>query len=147
MDRKRPRLQYFCTGSSRAKPSFKDECDVNRVMARFEQTGIVEHTNAHQGNYGDFLSAPSSYHEAVQQVADAQQMFMSLPAKVRARFSNDPGYFLEFVEDPDNLDEMVRLGLATKRHNPSEPAGSDPSPKGGSDPGGDGAPPEPTGDP
>ena len=47
-------------------------------------------------------------------------MFLDLPAKVRDRFKNDPGQFLEFATDPSNVDELVKMGLATKVHKPGE---------------------------
>jgi Chlamydia-phage Chp2 scaffold (Chlamy_scaf). len=115
IERRAPRVQFQTTGASRTKQSFREECNINNVMRRFEKTGILEHTNRYEGSYGDFTAAPSSYHEAVEQVIAAEKMFMSLPASVRKRFSNDPGLFLDFVEDPSNVDEVVKLGLATKR--------------------------------
>lgn len=99
---------------SRTKQSFKDECDVNLVMKRFERTGVLDHLNEFQGQYGDFTDVPQSYHEAVNQVMAAQDMFMTVPPRIRAMFENDPGQFLAFVQDPANLEEMVQLGLATQ---------------------------------
>jgi len=52
------------------------------------------------------------YHEALNIVADAESMFEELPSTIRAQFENDPHKFLEFVQDPNNLDEMRELGLA-----------------------------------
>lgn len=129
MERRRPRVQFATTGHSRAKQAFKDECDVNTIMRRFEQTGVIEHVNRYQGSYGDFTEVPENYQAAVNQVIAAQDMFMSLPAKVRARFANDPGNFLAFVEDPNNADEMVSLGLASRREaDPQAPTPEGPTP-------------------
>lgn len=49
---------------------------------------------------------------------------MTLPAKVRDRFSNDPGKFLAFVDDPKSREEMYELGLA-KRPDPPPPKAKD----------------------
>jgi hypothetical protein len=55
-------------------------------------------------------------------------MFMSLPAKIRSRFQNDPGAFLDFVQNPENRDEMIELGLAKAQPRaPVEPE-AEPSP-------------------
>lgn len=121
IERKAPRVTFSTTGSSRTKQSFKDECDVNAIMRRFEKTGIIEHVNRFQGNYGDFTQVPENYHAAVNQVIAAQGMFMTLPARVRARFANDPGNFLAFMDDPANQEEMIALGLATRRPEAAEP--------------------------
>ena len=41
----------------------------------------------------------------------AYGMFMELDAKQRERFENDPGKFVEFVQDDKNLDEAEELGF------------------------------------
>ena len=109
-----PRFQFETRGPSLTRQSSKDECDINRIMRKFEKTGILEHRNTFEGSYGDFTDTPQDYHEAIQQVMDAQDMFMSLPAKVRRQFGNDPAEYLDFVADPQNADRMVELGLATR---------------------------------
>jgi phage internal scaffolding protein len=103
-----------------------DDCDVNRIVDRFMKTGVLPGVDVERV-YGDF-SSPTDFHEAMNVVARGMEQFESLDAKIRKRFNNDPGKFLEFVHDPDNLDEMVRLGLASK---PVEEAPKGDTPKGG----------------
>jgi len=91
------------------------ECDINSIMKKYERTGILEHRNRFEGAYGDFTSSPESYHEAMNSVLLADEMFSTLPSKVRRRFHNDPAAFLEFTANPENAEEMVRMGLATAR--------------------------------
>lgn len=109
-------------GVSLTKQSFKDECDINVLMRRYEKTGLVDHVNTHQGNYGDFINAPD-FHSAMNQIMAAEDMFMSLPSRIRARFANDPAAFLEFAQDPSNAEEMQSLGLIPAPA-PEEPAGA-----------------------
>lgn len=123
-----PRVRISFQKPTRTKQSFQNECDINRIMRRFEKTGLVEHVNRHRGDYGDFMEAPA-YHEAMNRVASAQAAFMSLPARVRQRFGNDAGMFLAFVQDPKNIQEMVSLGLAKLA--PAEPKGDASADKGG----------------
>lgn len=106
-----PRYQFETVGPSLTRQSSKDECDINRIMLKFEKTGVLEHRNTFEGSYGDYTNTPQDYHEAVNQVMAADDMFQSLPAKVRKRFGNDPAEFVEFVADPDNRDQMQALGL------------------------------------
>lgn len=106
-----PRVQFETVGPSLTRQESKQECDINRIMQRFEKTGVLEHRNRFEGAYGDFIDAPQSYHEAVNSVLEAQDMFMSLPAKVRKRFGNDPAEFVDFVGDPSNREEMAKMGL------------------------------------
>ena len=58
---------------------------------------------------GDF-AAGIDYHTAMNQVKRAEREFMELPAHVRARFKNDAGEFLDFFNDPKNLEEAESLG-------------------------------------
>lgn len=102
------------------KQSFRDECDINNIMKKFEKGQMVNHVNKHRGSYGDFDVV--DYQSAMNTIISAQESFASLPAKVRARFNNDPAGFLEFVGNPDNRDEMVKLGLIVGEKAPAAPS-------------------------
>ncbi|AXH78148.1 MAG: internal scaffolding protein [Microviridae sp.] len=93
-----------------AKQSFQAECDINNIMKKYETTGLISHTNKIQGAYGDFTGV-SDYHDAINRVHSANDAFMALPSKIRARFMNEPGNFLAFCEDPANEAEAIALGL------------------------------------
>lgn len=99
------------TQPSLTHQSFAKETNINSIMARFEKTGLIEHLNQRQGQYGDFSDVPD-YQSALGQVADAQKMFDDLPAKIRKLFNNQPLEFLEFAQNPDNYGQLVELGLA-----------------------------------
>lgn len=92
------------------KQEFREECDINNIMKRYEKDGVLTHFNKYQGQYGDFADV-SEYHEAMNKVVAADTMFMSLPASIRDRFGNDAGKFLDFVGDEKNLKEMHEMGL------------------------------------
>lgn len=113
----RPTMEFL--KPSLTKQSFAKECDINNIMKRYEKDGLIAHVNRVQGSYGDFTNPPD-YQDALNKVISAQDMFMSLPANVRARFGNDPGEFLKFVQDPGSVEEMVKMGLAVKRE-PEKP--------------------------
>lgn len=117
-----PRLAFTCSGESRTLQSSKEECDINNIMRKFEQTGTLEHRNKFEGRYGDFIGAPE-YHEACNQVLEAQQMFMELPSAVRKAYDNDPAQFLAAVRDPEKRGELVELGLIEDKAEP-DPKGS-----------------------
>lgn len=109
--RPHPRVTVAFTQPSLTKQSHKDECDINLILKRFERTGVLEHVRENPARYLDLPSDPD-YQEALNTVIAAEQAFAELPSRVRERFNNDPGKFLEFTADPENLDEMVKLGLA-----------------------------------
>ncbi len=98
-------------GEGRTKQSFSEESNINIIMAKYEKTGMLDHLATHQGRYGDFIGGPD-YHQALSALRAADEAFETIPAGVRARFDNDPAKFLSFVQDPENLDEMIKMGLA-----------------------------------
>lgn len=107
------KLNSNTTGPSRTKQSMKDECDVNLILARHSRTGILSHLNQMEARYGDLVGI--DFQTAANIVADARSLFEELPAKIRKKFGNNPGQFLEFTDDPANRDKLVEMGLATKR--------------------------------
>ena len=113
---------------SMTQQHMKAECDINNIMRIWQKTGVIDHVNTHAGNYGDFLSAVD-YQSACNAVIAADEAFSSLPSSLRKRFDNSPAVFLEFVQNPDNLDEMYDLGLAIKPNNNTPPEEEPPSPE------------------
>lgn len=109
---KTKRYPFKTTGPSLTHQSEAQACDINQILARWQKTGVLEHRNQHEGSYADFTNTPSDYHESMNSVLRADEMFSSLPSSVRRRFHNDPGAFLDFVADPNNAQEMVKMGLA-----------------------------------
>lgn len=107
----------FVGDRGKTKQSMKDECDINNIMARYIKTGTVAHMNRYSGEYG--FAPVLEYRDAIEMVRKAQDMFADLPAIVRKRFENDPGKFMEFVQDERNIDEMREMGLARKLETPS----------------------------
>ena len=124
-------------GKSMTKQAFKDECDVHTIIDRFKETGQIPQA-AIEGQYGDFTGV-EDYHSAMTLVRQAQEMFEALPAEVRDRFKNDPGAFVEFVEDPENGQALVDMGLAVSLRPAGEHLGSEGPPAGS----GEDAPVEP----
>ncbi|AXL15028.1 internal scaffolding protein [Microviridae sp.] len=106
----RERLPFSTTGESLTHQSMAPECDINRIMAKWQKTGVIEHANNFNGDYGDFSEVPT-YQEAMNKVIRGQEVFMTLPSSVRKQFDNDPHQFLEFATDARNTDEMVDMGL------------------------------------
>lgn len=107
---RRERVQIFFDEPSLTQQHFKDECDVNHILGKYSVDAIAQHAELYKGQYGDFSDIPD-YQCALNRVLEADEAFMSLPANVRVKFDNDPGKFLEFVDNPANKDEMKSLGL------------------------------------
>jgi phage internal scaffolding protein len=111
---------------TRTKQSFKDECDINSILRRYETSGQITHLNKGNASFGDFTQA-LPYDEAIRIVRQAEERFMSLSARVRERFQNDPSQFLAFADNPANLEEMVAMGLA-HRTSPVDTSGASKAP-------------------
>lgn len=94
-----------------AQQSGKEECDINTIVERAKRgADISSVVSQRAAMYGDFTGLPD-YRQALLMVNQARDLFMSLDAKVRERFANDPARLLDFVGDPKNRDEAITLGL------------------------------------
>lgn len=87
---------------------FKDECDINNILDRYAQTGIVP--ERHGAFYGDF-SEGLEYREALDRLQSTQEQFNALPARTRDFFQNNPAAFLDFVSNPENKQHFHSIGL------------------------------------
>jgi len=121
-----------CEDASRTQQHFKDETDINNILRQFNITGQLP-TKALSPRYGDFTGI-GDYHSALNQVIAAEGEFMTLPAQLRARFDNDPQELIEFLNNPENKDEAIKLGLVKKAEasaqnieSTSEKAGDEPA--------------------
>lgn len=97
------------TGDTLTEQSHKAETDMNYILREYSRTGFIKHSKENQGRYDDVTV--TDFTEALILVTNSQRMFNELPAPVRSRFQNDPGKFLEFVQDKNNLQEMHKLGI------------------------------------
>lgn len=111
--------------ATKTQQSHAQECDINEILKRARNGREITHLNARIAQYGDVSQVPD-FHEAMNVVATAQSMFMELDANLRERFDNDPGKFLEFVQDVKNVDECEKLGILTKKQ--EKPKETNPSP-------------------
>lgn len=98
-------------GPGLTRQSMKDETDINRIVARYRQTGFLSYVNAMTPSYVN-ISDVNDYRDALEQMRKTDTFFEGLPAKVRARFENNPVVFLDFIVDPANEAEAITLGLA-----------------------------------
>ena len=96
---------------SMTRQEFAEECDVNVLMAKYEKTGVWPNVPGTEPVYLDVSAVPDLM-TAMQYLEDAERAFMTLPAKVRREFDNDPVKFVDFASSKDNLTQMRDWGLA-----------------------------------
>lgn len=106
-------VQYF------TEQSHLHECDVNKIIAKYDRNGLITHISKIEGKYGDVTGA--DFQSAQNLVINAQYMFDQLPSEIRKRFDNNPGRLLAFMENEANREEALKLGLIS----PETPEGID----------------------
>ena len=105
-----------CLDSSLTQQQFKEEADINTIVDRFMKTGHLPDPVS-MPQYIDYEGV-FDFQSAMNVVRQADENFMRMDAKVRARFNNSPQEFLQFFANPDNMDEAIRLGLAVPNQQP-----------------------------
>lgn len=104
------KVKYNVGGPSLTRKNHKNECDINKIMESFAKTGSLTHVNNADPQFGDF-SECSDYQTSIAAVRDAEDAFLKLPAKTRAKFKNDPQKLLDFISDESNYGEAIKLNL------------------------------------
>lgn len=100
-----------CKDVSRTQQAFAEDADINTIVRRFGLDGPLPQ-NVRAPVYGDFTGL-GDFQDAMNAIVLAKESFEAMPARVRARFENDPQRFVEFCSDVKNADEMAKLGLVT----------------------------------
>lgn len=95
-------------GQSMTDQQYLDECDINSVIKRYLKTGTAPALRV--GVSGDFSSI-GDFQSCLERINRAKAEFDALPSDLRSRFGNDPTSYVDFVLNPANRDECVRLGL------------------------------------
>lgn len=117
------------TGSeSYVQQQFKDDCDIHVIVNRFRQ-GLPVNVMEQPPRFGDFTDV-KDFQAAQNLIARTTEFFEALPSDIRARFANSPAEFLSFINDPENEQEAIELGLLQKAPEApvvdSKPSGTDP---------------------
>ena len=113
-----------CTDKSLTQQEFAEESDINFIAERYGLTGEMPQIEGL--TWGAQFDQVFDFQSAQNAVVAAREQFMTLPAKLRSRFDNDPGKLLAFLDDEDNYELAVTLGLVTPKPVESpkaEPAG------------------------
>lgn len=104
-DNNRTRVQTcFAEDAGCTHQEHKQECDINHILEKYARTGLVNHVNKYEPQYGDVTSM--EFQDMQNKIADVNSMFADLPAKERQRFNHDPAVFLDFVSQQKNVDDM-----------------------------------------
>lgn len=95
---------------SMTEQHFKDECDINNIVAQYQQTGVMPQ-GSREPLFGDFSEFPQDLQASQAFFDEAAERFMQLSSDIRKRFGNDPVQLLSFLHDEKNREEAISLGL------------------------------------
>jgi len=120
---KRPEAQrrkkYIDPLTSKTDQSFRNEVNVNSIMAKYTKTGQITHLRQSRGQFMDISAVPDLM-TAFDIVRSAEKSFMELPAVIRERLGNNPANMQDFILDSRNSDLLIEYGILV----PRETAGS-----------------------
>lgn len=98
---------------SRVQQDFKNEVDINSIVERHKPQKERKSRYVNLSDVDDFFSANMK-------VLRVKEAFMSLPAKIRERFRNNPQNLMDFLADPKNKEEAIELGILMGREKAKE---------------------------
>lgn len=101
-----------CKDPSLTQQQFVEESDINYIAEQYSLNGTTPQVQV-LPQFGDYEGI-FDFQTAQNAVVKATQDFMTLPAKMRTRFDNDPQKLLTFLSDPENRAEAEFLGLVNK---------------------------------
>lgn len=107
-------------GKSLTDQQYLAECDINTILKKYRITGVLP-TSLKVGVGGDFSNI-GDFQTCLDRINRAKSEFEALPSDIRSRFGNDPSAYVDFVLNPDNTDECVKLGLRVLPDKPEETA-------------------------
>lgn len=122
-----PSPELKCSDASLTRQEFVQESDINNIMKRYA-AGMPLPSGKRLPMFDDFSHVPD-FQQAFEIVQKSSELFEQLPSAVRDRFGHDPQQLLAFLNDSNNRDEAIKLGLI---ESPSVSVPSDKT-KGGSD--------------
>ena len=103
------RVQHKLNPESMAEQGHSKECNINHIVARYKKTGLFPQRSG-EPKYGDFTNA-GDFQDAQNRIIQAKEEFSQLPSDIREIFENSPAKLLDFLADPQNAAEAIKMGL------------------------------------
>ncbi len=100
------RLKQPVYEDGRTKQAFKNETDIQKIMARADKAGTISHLKKFEGVYADF--SDFDFFEQTQKLTRGREIFDELPAELRSEFNQSPEQFFAYVNDPANAEDLAK---------------------------------------
>lgn len=97
---------------TKVQQQHRNQNNPNHIMKNYGR-GILPNGKV-QEEYLDLTQMPDPI-DALNASARLNGYFSHLPAKTRQRFSHDPKELALFLQNPENQDEAIKLGLAPQK--------------------------------
>ncbi len=97
----------------------KNDVDINEIVSRFQKTGYLPSPDS-EPQYIDCTEFVD-YQDSLDRMNELNDYFKSLPSSLRGRFENNPSNLVDFLADPANRDEAVKLDLLPDLKEPDAP--------------------------
>lgn len=79
------------------KQSFKKECDINHILSRYQNSGILPHQNNRQPVYAD---APNiDFREALEMGRKVDEILSEYPEEIREQIRENPEFISELAKN------------------------------------------------
>lgn len=116
----------FSGSPSMAEPQYKNECDINRIMAKFRVTGQLPVTPK-VPQYGDFTAVGDATETQIR-AADIAARLESLSPDLREEIERAGGVDVWLSLSPDNVKRLNPESLSPQAEPPvQEPAKQEPA--------------------
>lgn len=108
----RPRPKFDQTGqTSMTKQADVERSEIQLLLKKYDKSFLIQQSQAITNQYSD-VAIGFDLQDAYNKIRGVESMFMELPSAIRNRFDNNPAKFVDFCENPDNIDDMVLMNLA-----------------------------------
>lgn len=104
------RFQARPAGDSPVQQGEGPSTDINRMVANAKGRNTDLPAGSRAPQWGDFSDV--DFMDAQNMILQVKTSFLELPSRIRNLFDNDPAQVIRFVNDPDNRDKAIQLGLA-----------------------------------
>jgi phage internal scaffolding protein len=106
---KRPRKQWEWE-ESKTEQHHEPETNINRIVAR---NGLQLQSDVQALQHMRFDDVQNNdFQEMMNFIIHARESFKDIPSQIRSKFGNDPVQFVDFVQNPENHQQLIDWGLA-----------------------------------